>query len=126
MFVQSNDKFYAPDPKGVDLFDGEKPIAADLTKRIMLWDAGTELDEPPGIGSHQAPRQSTVDSGPAEGGTVHLANDGFSYPPTSEVIQFTGSAADDHDLTIVIYRSRRDRNHIVTETLVSNPRYAHY
>jgi hypothetical protein len=89
MFVQSNDKFYAPAPAGIALFDGRKPVAGDLTKSVMLWDAGTEKDEPPGVGPNQAPRQPVPNTGPAEGGTVHLANDGFVYPAVSDVIQLT-------------------------------------
>ena len=89
MFVQSNDKFYAPDPRGVELFAGGSPVAADLTAQVMLWDAGTEKDEPPGIGPNQAPRQKQANSGPAEGGKVQLADDGFSYPAISDTIQFT-------------------------------------
>ena len=47
MFVQSNDKFYAPAPTGIELFNDTKPVAGDLTSKVMLWDAGTEKDEPP-------------------------------------------------------------------------------
>lgn len=48
MFVQSNDKFFAPDAAGIDLFNGQEPISGDLTSKVILWDAGTEEDEAPG------------------------------------------------------------------------------
>ena len=74
MFVQSNDKFYSPDPRGIDLFDTAKmPMSGDLTTMVMLWDAGTEKDEAPGVGPNQAPRQSAPNTGPAEDGFVGLA-----------------------------------------------------
>jgi hypothetical protein len=90
MFVQSNDKFYAPDPNGITLFDSmSAPVSGDWTKSIKLWDAGTEKDETPGLGSNQAPRQPAANTGPAEEGPIHAASDGFQYPPVSEVIQLT-------------------------------------
>ena len=93
MFVQSNDKFYAVGPNGIALFDSmSAPISGDWTKSIELWDAGTEKDEAPGLGSNQAPRQPALDTGPAEDGFVHIASDGFRYPPVDEVIQLTLSA----------------------------------
>src|SRR6516162_9260428 len=45
MFAQSNDLFYA---RG-------KPIRGDVTSQILLWDAGTEVNEEPGLGPNQAP-----------------------------------------------------------------------
>src|SRR5262249_37733650 len=49
MFVQSNDLFYAPKEEGIALFDASgKPVAGDITSQILLWDAGTEVNEEPG------------------------------------------------------------------------------
>lgn len=93
MFVQSNDKFYAPDPSGIALFDPTAaPVSGDWTKSIKLWDAGTEKDEAPGLGPNQAPRQAAPNTGPEENGSVHLASDGFQYPPVDQVVQLTLSA----------------------------------
>jgi len=92
MFVQSNDLFYAPEPRGIGLFDGEEPISGDVTNALGLWDAGTEQNEEPGVGENQAPRQSGADTGPSEDGAVRLVSDvgdGYSYPYTSEVIRMT-------------------------------------
>ena len=88
MFVQSNDLFYGPDGMGIMLFEADgQPVTADVTSQIMLWDAGTEVNEQPGIGLHQAPRQSGPNDGVDENGNVRLVNDGYSYPATSEVIE---------------------------------------
>ncbi len=67
MFVHSNDYFYGPDPEGLELFDDEgEPLQGDITDRISLWNAGTEVDEPLGSGANQAPRQSGPDTGLAD------------------------------------------------------------
>ncbi|MEZ5831445.1 MAG: spondin domain-containing protein [Dongiaceae bacterium] len=87
MFVQSNDKFYAPAGGSLALFDANgDPISGDLTTFIRLFDAGTEVDQRPGAGSDQAPRQKTANQGPDQGGVVAEANDGFVYPAVGEVI----------------------------------------
>jgi hypothetical protein len=93
MFVQSNDLFLAPQPQGIALFDEtQKPVSGDVTGDVSLWDAGTEVNEAPGVGSNQAPRQSGPTTGPAEHGVVGVINDGHSYPPVNEVIQVTALA----------------------------------
>ena len=69
MFVQSNDLFIAPSDTGIALFDGDgKPIRGDITDMFPLWDAGTEVNEAPGMGPNQAPRQPAANTGQTEGG----------------------------------------------------------
>ena len=71
MFVQSNDWFFAPVPGGVALFDADgHPISGDITDLVVLWNAGTEVDQVPGEGPDQAPRQSGPNTGEAETGVV--------------------------------------------------------
>lgn len=90
MYVQSNDLFFAPSEEGIDLFRGRRPLSGDITQYFELWDAGTEVNEIPGIGSNQAPRQAGPDTGEDEvHGTVINPNDGFSYPSVGEVIRVT-------------------------------------
>lgn len=90
MFVQSNDLFYAADPAGIALFDPTGvPITGDRTAAVKLWDAGTEVNQPPGVGTEQAPRQGMPDTGAAEDGTVRLVDDGFGYPASTDVIRVT-------------------------------------
>jgi len=89
MFGQSNDHFYAPGDAGVALFDGMgRPISGNITDQVLLWDAGTEMDEEPGIGPNQAPRQPAPNTGPAEKGVVRVDNgySGHRYPKVSEVL----------------------------------------
>ena len=90
MFVQSNDLFLAPDGRGLALFGkGGTPLELyDVTSHLLLWDAGTEANEQPGLGPNQAPRQSAANTGPAdENETVHPVNDGFSYPEVVALVK---------------------------------------
>jgi hypothetical protein len=93
MFAQSNDLFYAPREDGIALFDaGGKPIAGDVTPQIVLWDAGTEKNEEPGLGPNQAPVQPAPNTGPSEHGVVRpigKMKDGFHYPSVAEVLRVT-------------------------------------
>jgi hypothetical protein len=96
MFVQSNDLFYAPDPAGIALFEGGDPIDGDVTDRLTLWDAGTEVNEAPGSGPNQAPRQSEPDTGDEEMANVRpisAVDDGFTYPAVADVISVTVTPA---------------------------------
>jgi hypothetical protein len=80
---------------GIALFARGKPIRGDITSRFQLWDAGTEVNEEPGFGPHQAPRQAGANSGPSEHKPVRLVaevKDGFSYPSTDQVIRVTVTA----------------------------------
>ena len=92
MFVQSNDLFFAPDDEGIDLFATGRPARGDITAQIYLWDAGTEVNQVPGVGPDQAPRQSGPDSGADESGDVRLVDDGFHYPDVEDAIRVTISA----------------------------------
>lgn len=89
MLVQSNDLFYAPAEAGIDLFPGGTPVTGDLTGMTLLWDAGTEVNEEPGIGLNQTPRQTGPDTGPTENGVVRQVNDGYRYPDVDEVVRVT-------------------------------------
>jgi hypothetical protein len=89
MYVQSNDLFYGPGASGIPLFSSGSAISGDITAQITLYDAGTEVNEQPGTGPNQAPRQSAPNTGVDENGTVRLiadVMDGFSYPADSDVI----------------------------------------
>lgn len=92
MYGQSNDLFYAP-KEALDLFDKNgNPLSGDITRTLMLWDAGTEINQAPGVGDEQAPRQKMPNTGKTENGVVGLVKDGFSYPKTSEVLRVTITA----------------------------------
>lgn len=96
MFGQSNDLFYAPGESGVALFKEGKPISGNITSQIILWDAGTEANQEPGIGSDQAPRQKAPNTGKDENGMVqNIKNikDGYTYPKTASVMRVTITSA---------------------------------
>ena len=87
MFVQSNDIFFAPTDMGMALWNGVNPVAGDITANTMFWDAGTEVNEYPGVGVNQPIRQSGANTGSAESGKVRLVDDGFIYLNTDETIK---------------------------------------
>jgi hypothetical protein len=104
MFVQSNDYFFGFDEAGIALFDGNgMPLSGDITAQVALYDAGTEVDEEPGVGPTQKPRQDPAaqDVGEDENGNVQLivgpGEDGgtdeigdgveFTYPAPAQIIR---------------------------------------
>ena len=98
MFAESNDLFYSFDDKGIELFDKDgEPIKGDLTDKVMLWDAGTEENQEPGLGIDQAPRQTAPNTGKTQSKSIEMVKDTFSYPKTSEVLKVTLTNDDVHD-----------------------------
>jgi hypothetical protein len=107
MFIPSNDIFYTlGGASGVPLFrsdgEGAAPMAGDVTERLELWDAGTEINEEPGVGENQAQRQRGTNVGLVERGTVAPIADvnGYDYPAVEDVVKLTitphdGSTDDD-------------------------------
>ncbi len=89
MMVQSNDLFFAPGSMGIALYDGASPVSGDITDKLSIWDAGTEINERPGFGLNQAPRQSSANQGADEMGLVRTVNDMYSYPTVDEIIRVT-------------------------------------
>ena len=91
MFGQSNDWFYSPDANGITLFDAKgNPVGGDVTAKMILWNAGTEVDEEIGIGPNQGPRQPATNTGVDEHGVVHRVKDA----------RFTGKNAEFFRITI--------------------------
>jgi hypothetical protein len=89
MFGQSNDLFYAPYAP-ISLFNSKgEPASGDFTYKFVLWDAGTEVNQEPGVGADQAPRQKAPNTGAAEGGVVRRVEDGYNYPRTDKVLRVT-------------------------------------
>jgi hypothetical protein len=96
MFGQSNDCFYAPKDGDIALFDDDgKPIMGERMIEVVLYDAGTEVNQVPGVGPDQGPRQNpmTWRQGELEHATVQPVRDAWAYPPTAEVIRVTVSPA---------------------------------
>jgi Spondin_N len=89
MMGQSNDWFYGSGEAGIELFKDGKAINEDITSKIILWDAGTEVDQEPGIGSDQGPRQKAPNTGKAENGVVRKIDDGKVYSKATAVMRVT-------------------------------------
>jgi len=94
MWSQSNDIFVATDPGGLSLFDGTAPRLGQVTSGISLWDAGTEVNQEPGLGDAQGPRQPSPGYGTPENGVItRLEGDkdgsGYSYPPLATTLEVT-------------------------------------
>jgi hypothetical protein len=92
MMGQSNDWFYAPAESGIALFKDGKPISGDITSQMILWDVGTEINQEPGIGADQGPRQKAANTGKAENGVVRNVKDvefGNAYTKVSNVMRVT-------------------------------------
>lgn len=83
MLVQSNDAFVSSAP--IELFDAQgAPLPAQQVT-LALFDAGTEVNELPGAGMYQPPRQPAPNSGPAEG-TIRRANHALrALPPGGQL-----------------------------------------
>jgi hypothetical protein len=89
MFGQSNDLFYSTGKFGIPMFWGYRPRSGDVTGYFSLWDAGTEVNQEPGLGPDQAPRQSGPNTGESEHQRIHRVHDQYTYPRTNEVIKVT-------------------------------------
>lgn len=113
MFVQSNDLFFAPNEEGIALYDSSgTPVGAngpeDVTDQVLLWDAGTEVNEETG-GPNQKPQQAAdaEDQGEDENGVVtevtgNMDAFGNMIPDNDEVIKVTIENTGDAKFTVRI------------------------
>jgi hypothetical protein len=93
MFGQSNDLFYSND-RPIALFDASgRAVSGEMTTQLSLWDAGTEVNEEPGLGPNQGPRQKTPEDGAQERQGIAHVNDKYSYPRTADVLRVTVTPA---------------------------------
>jgi hypothetical protein len=89
-YLQANDLFVATPDVGASLFDeAGNARSGDITAEFALYDAGTEVNQAPGMGADQVARQTLPNSGASEQGVVQPVNDGFSYPAISAVLRVT-------------------------------------
>ena len=91
MLGKSNDDFFAFGDSGIKLVFGNSfgNGGKDITSEVMLWDAGTEVNEYPGAGIHEG---GPGDTGTDENGVVQPlkdVNDGFWWPHASQIIKIT-------------------------------------
>jgi hypothetical protein len=112
MLGESNDWFFGPGPDGIALYDqAGAPVRGDVTSQIELWDAGTEIDQEPGVGDATGPQQAAPDAGAADpDGTVRaiplavaLTGGGtFTRPATADMIRATLTPGADRQFTLRI------------------------
>ena len=124
MLGESNDWFFGPGEEGIALYDADgQARSGDVTGEVYLWDAGTEIDEEPGVGDSVGPRQSTPDQGePDPIGTVRQLGDtialsdgtSFARPAIAEMIRVTLAPASGQRFTL------RVENVSTMETLVTS------
>ena len=86
MLVHTNDLFFSPSSMGIALFSGTTPISGDITSKVMLYDAGTEINEIPGVGIHQPAR---LNGGMDENGNVRTVDDMYTYPAVNDAVKIT-------------------------------------
>ncbi|MGI9529770.1 MAG: spondin domain-containing protein, partial [Acidimicrobiia bacterium] len=94
MFVQSNDWFIGTPADGLPLFsDDGAPMTGDISANLYVWDGGTEVDQEPGVGEDQAPRQSGPDTGADDpDNTVRMVSDRTASETVSVMLSHDGSA----------------------------------
>jgi hypothetical protein len=86
---QSNDWFYAPDERGIELFHKNgHAVSGDVTSQFILYNAGTEVDEEIGIGPNQGPRQKAANMGLNENGVVTRVTS-ESYKKSAQLFRVT-------------------------------------
>lgn len=93
MNAQSNDGLLATGNDAIALFDeADKPVSGDVTSRLSLWDAGTEVNEEPGSGRNQGLRQGAPHSGDPERKPVRLMSEsefGQLWPRVDRIVRVT-------------------------------------
>ena len=67
----------------------DKRSAATSLSQLVMWDAGTEVNQEPGIGPDQGPHQKAPNTGKAENGMVRKIDDGKPYSTASKVMRVT-------------------------------------
>jgi len=90
MYLRSNDLFFTPIEKGIHLFNEEnEAVSGDITNRIILVDAGTEVNQVIGSGADQAHQQSSANSGGLDSDPLIRLYDGNDQTETDRLIRVT-------------------------------------
>lgn len=100
MLGESNDLFIGPANGAVALFDANNEPVAPTDLTLAIWDAGTEVNQAPGKGADQAPRQTQPNTGSAETQNVRLLStvqDGFTYPTVNQLVRISLSHNHEHE-----------------------------
>ncbi len=107
MLAATNDLFFGPDDKGIALYDNNgKPITANVTNQVHLYDAGTEINEEPVVGPNTVTNQSAPNTGPAENGVVQeiskVTTDHFKYPSVESILKVWVKHLSGYDFMVTI------------------------
>lgn len=111
MLGESNDWFFAPGPEGIPLYVDGQPQSGDVTSYVRLWDAGTELDQEPGVGDATGTNQPQRNFGEADPDpnvrevpkTVTLSDGStFTLPDVASMIRVTLELGTDQVFTMRI------------------------
>jgi hypothetical protein len=93
MLGPSNDGLIATGADGIALFGmSGQPASGNVTAQVSLWDAGTEMNEEPGLGPNQGLRQTAPHAGDPERRPVRpmsQAEFGQLWPPVSQIVRVT-------------------------------------
>jgi len=98
MYGFSNDGFYAPDTTGISLYDGSgMPLTGDVTSQIMLWDAGTQGNQMPGMDN---PHDGGATEDPVQ--LMSAVGDGYDYGMVDTNLKVTLAYDGDHMFTVTV------------------------
>ncbi len=93
MLGHSNDGIIGTGAAGIALFDANgRPVSGDVTSTIGLWDAGTEVNEEPGVGRNQGMRQGAPSAGDPERRPVRAMSEaefGVRWPAARRMLRVT-------------------------------------
>jgi len=74
---------------GIALFNNGVAKTGDVTSMLKIWDAGTEVNEYPGAGNNQAPRQAGANTGATEAKVVMEVDNEFVLPMVDQLVRVT-------------------------------------
>lgn len=98
MYGWSNDGFYAPDGDGISLYDNGTPVTGDITSQVMLWDAGTEINQMPGsVNMHDG---DNVTDGMVQ--LMSAVGDGYDYGMVDTNLKVMLDYDGDHMFTVTV------------------------
>jgi hypothetical protein len=93
MLGHSNDGLIGTGGTGIALFGANgHPVSGDVSSALGLWDAGTEVNEEPGIGRNQGMRQGAATAGDPERRPVRAMSEaefGKQWPAASRILRVT-------------------------------------
>jgi hypothetical protein len=88
IFAHADDVLDTPREAGIDLFTADgRPVSGEMTASLVLWNAGTDVNEAPSIDVHQASRPTAQNKGDPEQCPVALANHRLGYPRVASVLR---------------------------------------